>query len=61
MNDNSLSAMRELQGLRIMRVFVRIDDAALRRSVIELAECLAQRHLQPRLRRLMANPPTRRP
>ncbi|WP_128931037.1 hypothetical protein [Bradyrhizobium zhanjiangense] len=42
MNDHSSSAMRELQGLRLMRAFLRIDDAALRRVVIELTERLAE-------------------
>jgi len=42
MNDNSSSAMREFERLRLILAFIRIDDAAQRLSIIELAERLAK-------------------
>ncbi|UVO30730.1 hypothetical protein [Bradyrhizobium arachidis] len=41
MNDNSSSAMRELQNLRLMQAFLRIDDQTHRLALLRVVEALA--------------------
>ncbi|MCP3392375.1 hypothetical protein NLM27_26880 [Bradyrhizobium sp. CCGB12] len=43
MNDNSSSGLLELQGLQLIRAFLRIRDEAERKKVLEFAERLAVR------------------
>lgn len=41
MNNNSSSTLSDLQGLRLMRAFLRIPDASRRNEIVEMAERLA--------------------
>ncbi len=42
MDDDRSSKARQLQGLRLMRAFLRIEDASQRGMVVEVAERLAR-------------------
>ncbi|GLR91857.1 hypothetical protein [Bradyrhizobium iriomotense] len=41
MNDNSSSAIRELQNLRLMQAFLRIHDQTHRLALLQVVEALA--------------------
>lgn len=48
MNGNCSTGLLELQGLRLVRAFLRIRDEAERKQVLEFAERLAERaHGEP--------------